>query len=324
MAHEEPRPPDDPLSQQLRESLRRQRPCTLGNLTCLVLLLLAPLGLFVWLMAPSPEQPRLGIVAADVLALPAEEVHLRAYLETVADLEFTRRQGHEVYFEEVTAPFAEGARRPPERTSSDADGTATATWRFPAEATQGEFLVRYVDRQRRRNADDRARVFFRPPETPLLLVDVQTTLSPVPAQTWATAHVLEIPIRPDAAAALKKIQATKYQVVYLAGEADRPRRYRLVRAWLDHHFVSQPSLPLGPVLGPQTFPREAEAAAARQQILAELRQRFTGPIVAVVGTTESATICQALGLRTLWLGPGAAPAGVLKVASWLDIAQNIP
>lgn len=310
--------PDDPLAEQLRQSLRRRRPWLVASLIGLVVLLLVPLGLFIWLIGPAAEPPRLGIVAGDALALPAEEVHLRAYLETVADVDFANRAGHEVYFEEV-APFAEGAK-PPERTSSNADGAAEVTWRFPAEATQVDFLVRHVDPQPRRNADDRARIFFRPSQTPLLLVDVRT-LSPATAQNWATRHVLEIPGRPEAIEALKEAQTRKFQVVYLAGNAKRPRQYRLVRAWLEHRFANQPSLPLGPVLWCQV--RDDKVATAWPRVLSGLQQCFSGPIVAVVGTNESATACHNQGLRTFWLDQGPAPAGALKVASWPDLIKTL-
>lgn len=312
------KPPDDPLTQQLRESLRRQRPWTLAILILLVLLLLAPVGLFLWLLRPAAEPPRLGIVAADILTVPGEDVHLRAYLETVSDVEFAAWKGHQVFFEEAQHLDAP-ARRPPVPTHSAADGAASVPWSFPAQTTQADFLARFVDRRRRYNADDRARVFLKPAATPLLLVDLRT-LSPAAVQTWA--QVLEIPLHPEAAAALQAVQARQYQVVYLAGDADRPRRYRLARAWLDHRFASKPSLPLGPVLWyPVGMDKETSLWA---KVLVELRQHFTGPMVAVAGSPDAAAACLARGLPTLWLGPDAVPPGARKIAFWAEVIKELP
>src|SRR5689334_2473311 len=78
---EPPKPPDDELSHQLREAIRRKRPWTWQGAVILLLLLAVPVGLILWMVFPRSEPPALAVVAFDELATSLEEVHVRAAVE---------------------------------------------------------------------------------------------------------------------------------------------------------------------------------------------------------------------------------------------------
>ena len=58
---------------------------------------------------------------------------------------------------------------------------------------------------------------------------------------------------------------------------------------------------------------------ARKAVLSDLRERFTGPMVAVVRDAEAAETCVALGIRAIAMGGGDFPAPVLQIKGWQDL-----
>ena len=317
---EQPRQPDDELTLKLRAAARKRRPLTIRGVLMALMFLLVPAGLFVWWVYPRPEPGRLEIVAFDQLALPEAQVTLRASLATVEpQVPQVRLDGYPVFFEDA-APQAGKEKQSVKAISQD--GAAAAAWRLPPDQPVVEFLARYPGDKRRRPASDGAHIFMRPVATPLLVVDVRHTLTTVGDAGWRKMNILDIPAVAEAGKALEEAQKKmKHQVVYLATHAEDPLAYRKARGWVEDRISSQDPFPAGPVLTRGSFSQEE--SAARQEILRHLKERFSGPITAVVGQGEAAAVSLAVGVHTILIGDGEAPAEVIRLATWAEVANHL-
>lgn len=303
-----PRPPDDDVTQQLREAARRRRPWSLAALLLVLLVLFGPLAVFVWWTWPEGEPPRLAVVAADQLALPNEETVLQAYLDPIERVEGKPRlRGLTVEFEKQSA-------------ASQVDGSVAFPWQSP-KAGMLEVVVRYPGTRKRRGAEDRARAFVRQARTPILLADIADALSPEPPAAWEKKIVLDIPPRPAASKALHEVAKRGYQVVYVAVAAPGPLTYRKYREWVLNLSGGAQPFPAGPVLGKYLF--SMEESAAREKLLRDVKGRFQGPLVALVGTGGAAAVCRAVGVRTLLLGNDDAPKEVIRLPSLDKLAAQL-
>lgn len=321
-AKKQPVQPEDELTRRLRESARRKRPWSLAVLLAALLVIFGPLGLLVWWTWPEADPPRLVIVACDQLARPGEETTLRAFLEPIGgpgrkiDL-----SGYDVVFEEkLNLPVA-GKEPRRERATSQADGSSAVSWQAPKNSATADVAARYLGDKKRRGAEDRARLYGWPAETPLLLVDVASTLSPEPAESWEEKNILDIPPLPGAGKALQEAAQLKFKVIYLAVPARSPLVYRKYRGWVMNQSMGKNIFPAGPVLGKSSY--NQEESAAREAILRGLKDGFTGRMIAVVGTGRAAAVCRAVGVLTILLGPEAAPEDVVRLPSLGDLPAKL-
>src|SRR5205823_6179244 len=114
-------------------------------------LLLLPLGLFIWMVRPRPELPRLEVIAFDQLSLPGE-VMLHARLEPVES------QPTPVSLDGLPVIFEAGSRDPavPQvKARSEPGGEAHTSWTFKGSQT-AEYRVYYPGDQKRPGVPDRA------------------------------------------------------------------------------------------------------------------------------------------------------------------------
>lgn len=307
---EEPRPPDDELTRQLRASIRRRRPWTIPSILVTLFILLVPIALLLWWSYPTPEPPHLEIVALDQLAIPEAPVTLLARLDPFPPPEEPLNlAGYRVFFEE---------RQKRTETSTDRSGEARLQDTFAEPKT--EYLVLFPGDKKRRSVRDRAHVFLHRPETPLLLVDVLHCLSPESAQGWQAKNILDIAPRPEASKALQSLKK-KFQIIYVATQPDSALAYRRARGWVENRVLAKDAFPEGPVLGRSSYLQPD--GAARQEILRSLKERGTNQMTAVVGDAESAAVCRALAVETILLGEGEVPAEVTRVTSWPEITQKL-
>src|SRR5262249_26835302 len=113
----------------------------------------------------------------------------------------------------------------------------------------------------------------------------------------------------------------KFQLVYLALSADRPLDYRKVRGWVENQVSSKNPFPAGPVRGRKTYVNDDKDA--RPEILRDLKERFKGPLTAVVGQGDAAAVCRGLGVDTILFGEDAAPKDVIRVKSWSEMPEKV-
>lgn len=292
----------DTLGRQLKDSLARRRPRpwlpTLAVLAGSALLL----TFLAYWYYPRPQPPPLQILALDVVCVPSEELRVRAQLLAPPDDASLRQwSGQTIVFHKILPPKA--TDKPPEIVaSSDAHGQASAAWPMP-KAMLGDFLVNYIDQERKLVQSDQGRIFVWPKEAPILIVDANETLN-------------EEELKAQAPTILARAAKEGWHIVYLGLTSDKPHSLRLTRNWI---AANPAKLPIGPVLGRAHYAGEESEAKSRRAVLGSLKDRFDGPLLAVVKNVESAQISQEAGVSTILLGAGPPPAGVVHAPTWADV-----
>ena len=275
----------DALAKQLKESLSKRRfqpwKVVLASLV-LCSLLLAGMG---WWMYPRVRAAPLQIVALDAVCTPDETPAARAQLLAPPEEKDPRLSGQTVVFHEPPLLLQADAKPREVVVTSDARGQASAEW--SAQAPLAGFLVNYIDANKRNLQTDRGQIFVWAKDSRLLVVDAEETLVADEVDAKASAAL--------------KLAAKDWRIVYLALAGDSAHDFRKARGWIIRH---QAQLPLGPVLGKSEWP--SDLAAARRAALDSLKSRFTGAIVTVVKSVESARISQDAGLQAVRLSEGLA------------------
>jgi hypothetical protein len=308
------------LARQLQEKLQRQRPRWLRWVPLLAAVVLGVLGIAAWVLYPAPDPPRLTVTALDALGVRGEPAEMRGYLDPVEpDAETTNLAGRNIAFWiEKTRPVLDDLPR--RQSVSDAAGSATLTL-DPGDLDRVAFFARHIDSNKKYEAKDRAHIHLVAQKTPLLMVEVEETLADLDPKLWSSTHPSAIPVRAVAGAALKIAHEKHgYQIVYLALETTPAREYRRVRGWVEQKGSAPDALPVGPVLGRLRYESD-DVSHARHELASQLRQRFTGPLVAVVRTAEAAEQYRALGIRPVAMGGGDFPAGVTPIQGWAELNE---
>jgi hypothetical protein len=317
------------ITRLLKVAVSRRRPWTFGSALVALAVLVLPPALVAWWVWPRRPPPQLVVVTFDQAAPPGAALELRAQMEALdPDADEDDLVGREVHVEEAKIPGLPGDPPQVGKADSGADGAAAVPWKAPAEGA-GEFVFRHAGSERRPASEDRARVFTWPPDTPLLLIDGDRTLTAEPNVAWQTVNAQNIHTvqpQPAAAAALQAAAAKKYQVVYLAPGPDRATAYRKLRDWVGLRSAPEEKLfPAGPVLGRPAYTAAVTAAEARRKVLAELKERFPAKMVGVAGSVEAAEAFRAAGLTTFLLSAEAAvPPGVTRLAFWNELTNQLP
>src|SRR5262249_12473454 len=304
--------PDDQVTLQLRAAARKKRPWTWRGILIAAAVILVPIGLFVWTIWPTPEPPALSVMAFDVLALPKEKVKLRAVLEPSTPQ--TRRvdlKDYELSFE--TGNLAKTTSLGQVKT--DANGGASLSWQPPAGAAVTRLTVRYPGDKTRRASASGGRIFTLEADSALLVVEV-AALSPESVENWRKKKVLDIAATAGAGPALTAARLQKYQVVYLASDADSGELYGKMRGWVERQWGAADAFPPGPVLAPAPGSTIAEMIAA-------LKTRFRGPLAVVAGRGETADALREAGVRIFRLGGNAVAPPIIRLASWAALPQQL-
>lgn len=316
------------MQRLLQESLKKKRPSWIRFAFFGTLGIAALLGLVVWYFAPSGEPASMAVVAFDDLAVPGTEVKLQGRLEAADGT--APVAGQDVLFiDNQTLPVpGQPAREAPVKTGRH--GQALREWTWPPETAQGNFSLRRIGLKFRAGLEDRGRIFFIPPATPLCLVQIEETLTLTRAEDWLKEANTQIVPLPGAADALREARQRGYEIVYLAVAAERALLYERMRGWLRLRSTNPTApLPAGPVLGRFVLHATDQDNKPWQMTASRLGSQFPLPKtdgaprhLAIAGTPDAAQQLHAGGLRTLYVGAGApAPAGVERVAGWEGIQQ---
>ena len=308
------------LAKQLQEKLRQKRPRWLRWVPLFAVVLFGALGVFAWLVLnPSPEPPPLTLTALDALIADGESASMRAYFDPkLADDKAGLLSGLEVLFVPHLAEGADNAKR---KAVTKDQGQATAPLE-PTPKAKTTYQVKQISKQKT-NAQDSARVHVIAKDSPLLLVDAEETLADLDVKLWTKTNPQHITVRPGAAEALQAAKAKQqYAVAYIAIANAPAREYRRVRGWVENNSAGPKDLPEGPVLGRMSYEAGTDREA-RQALLNDLRQRFTGPLVAVVRTAEAAEQCIALGIRAIAMGGGDFPDEVTRLKGWDELPRAL-
>lgn len=309
-----PPPSPEELARRLKAQLAKERPQTFRLVLALVAITVGILAFLAWFLRPQPEPGRWTVVAFDDWSPAGVAVPRRARLEPATDADPGSHRGLEIFFRGSDRADAEYAPF-----GVDAKGEAVANEEALA-AGSSAFLAAYLGPQRRYKAEDRGRHFFYRPDARLLAVDVEETVADLPGGNWSERHLQSIfPQRP-AAEALAALAKKGSQVVYFSRRIGSARDYQRVRTWIELQRAA--GLPEGPLLARVPEAKETPEGAG-QRYLTELRKRWTGPLLLVVGSEEGAAAGKTAGIATYRIGEGAAPAGVLAFKGWPEAAAEL-
>ncbi len=311
------------LARKLQEKLRHERPRWIRWVPLLAIVLLGALLLLAWVLYPAPDPPRVTATAPDALVVQGEPATVRAYLDPVeADAKATSLAGLGAIFWVDNGPGAPDDS-PSVKAFTDDHGQATATL-DPAGADKCMVQVRQTAPSKKQDAPmSRAALHVLAKDAPLLLVDVEETLADVDPNLWTKTNPLNIALRPGAIHALQEaLVRHKFTIVYLAVGNSPAKEYRRVQGWIRLKVAEPKGLPDGPVLGRLRYDTAA-VGEARRDLLSDLRERFTGPLVAVVRTAEAAEQCLALGIRAIAMGGGDFPENVTRIKGWDELSAAL-
>jgi hypothetical protein len=324
MAEPNPINPEE-MARLLRANIQKRRPRSLFTFLMVLGVCALPLALIAWWSWPRPELPRLVVIAFDQLALAGHPVPVRAWVTPQdANLPTPDLRDVIVSFEEFRLPQQPGAQAPVVQVRSDRKGEAMDMNGLGGEDIV-EFKVSHADPRQRYRTEDRARVFARPADTPLLLVEVAAVAKASP-DAWRTSHIRDLVVQVAADKTLQVAQEKHYQVVYLAAGAASPMVYRKMRGWVETKAQEERLFPDGPVLGQLPDPGEPPQAALWAKPLAALKRRFRGIIVGVAKDARLGEVLHAGGATTYLVGAaGEMPPGITRLPSWEKLpAQLLP
>jgi len=298
---------DDELTLRLRAAARHKRPWSWSSFLVLIAILLVPVGVIVWTLLPRSEPPQITVTAFDQIALPNAQLTLRARIEalegtsTKPDLD-----GYELLFDagDQAKTVAVG------KATTDAAGEATLAWQPPAGATLAVFTAQYPGDKRRGRSASQGKIHIVDPGAAVLIVDMAALTNATPAQ-WRSENVLKIRAAAGAGAALKAAQDRNYRIVYLAASADSGPLYAKMRGWIESQWAAAERLPPGPVLA-------ALGQSTPGDVVADLKTRIGGPLVAVAGNAQTVRALPRFGARLFILG-GDAGADATSIESWREL-----
>lgn len=323
------RPSKEELEALLRSEVRRRRPRSALIVLVAAVLLVGPIALCVWWFWPPPDPPAVVLTAFDQLAASSQPALLHAQLELQPDENRDLSLANwPILFQEIqTVPRAGEPALFAQKVRTETDGSAAVEMSAPAKGGVIDMAVRFVPEGRARSAEDRARLYCYPADGPLLIVDVETSLTAAPLPKWTTEHIRDIA---PVAAAFQALQETlaslkEGHIVFLAGTVERPQEYRKVRGWVQAAALTHGLFRLhGPVLGRVSYTESDTAGPWLPRRLQAIRQSFSRQPLGVTAHLPTARIFQQEGLSTFLIGNySAAPEGVILLRSWQQLPERV-
>lgn len=244
------------------------------------------------------------LTAYDLLACPGDPVTVRAKLEHQGfgglnpDL-----RGSPLRFT-CTPAFARTV-------ATGFDGRAEVTVRLAPESPRVvRVKVRYEGSRNHQSAEATARVFVWDPQRPLLVVDIDHTISDLREFDVLLTDNARIPTLPGAVEGLSKL-AREYGIVYLSARDEA--LYNKTKAWLTVR-----GFPEGPLFT-RDFVPWVSRESYKSQYIADLKKRFPNLRAGIGDRVGDARAYLDNGLKALIIAPDQSarlPERALVVSSW--------
>lgn len=252
-----------------------------------------------------------ALTAFDQVARPNEAVILTAKLYQPT------RWGFHINLHDRPIQFA-CPPLPTWETISGEDGLATVEVTAPAGVPDiWPYEACYPGSPKHKPARGNGRVFLWPADSPILVTDVDHTISALhPFHVPFTTNG-DSPTLPGAAEALNEL-ATLYRVVYLTARDES--LYDKTRAWL-----SEKGFPAGPLFCRDMHPF-GSAETFKRCFLADLGKRFPHLVAGVGDRLSDARAYQANGMIAVLIDPNGKlewPEGAVVVPSWREAARRL-
>ena len=266
-------------------------------------------------VAARAADGRFGAVltAFDELARPGEVVTVRAKLEHdgLAGL-------HPHLHDHLLAFGGPGVGAREARTAGE--GIAAVEVRTPGGPGGGveRVRVRFDGSRHHRPAEATARVFAWPAGRPILVVDIDHTISDRRERDVLFVDNAAIPAVDGAVDALTKL-ARSYRIVYLTARDES--LFNKSRAWLEAR-----GFPEGPLFTRDYNLFGPGQGAFKRRFLVDLRRRFPDLAVGVGDTPDDARAYLDAGLKAVLLGPaggGRYPPESIIVPSWQGVCDTL-
>jgi hypothetical protein len=290
----------------MRERIRR---ATAAVLVATVLLAAGVAVAGPWSWPTVGRSP--ALTAFDQVARPGEAVTLTAKIYQPTRLGFHLNL-HDRAIRFSCPPL------PAWETSSGEDGMATVEVAAPAGVPKiWEYEASYPGSPKHRPARCSGRVFLWHADTPLLVTDVDHTISALhPFHVPFTTNI-DTPPLPGSVEALQEL-AGLYRVVYLTARDES--LYDKTRAWL-----SEKGFPAGPL-----FCRDMNvfnsSETFKRCFLADLRKRYPYLVAGVGDRLSDARAYRANGMKVVLIDPKGkleCPEGAVVVPSWREAARHL-
>jgi hypothetical protein len=278
--------------------------------------LLAPLVVAQLVLAdprlwPARERAEVHLTAFDQVAQPGETITLSAKLYRPTRLGFHwNLHGHLLQFH--CPPLID--REVP----TGDDGIVRVKATVPEEF-HGPCVVpvRFAGSSRHRPVEATARVFLWPADSPILVTDLDGTLSDLAGVYVPFTSNRDTRCLPGSVEALSAL-AQNYRVVYLTARDET--LHDKTRAWLD-----EKGFPPGPLFC-RDFHLGEKSQTYKRQFLAELAKRYPQLVVGVGNTVGDASAYLHNGLRPFMLDPAgnrSFPEGTVVVRSWQELRKRL-
>jgi hypothetical protein len=256
----------------------------------------------------SPPFP-VRLTAFDQVAAPGEIVPLTAKLESAC------LPGWHPGLDRAVLEFS-GVDADLRVAPTAADGRACVTAAVPLPCPAPvPVTVRYAGSRWHGAGCAAARLFVWPADCPILVTDIDRTISDLSLVLVPFKPVEKIPPLPGCVEVLHEL-ARSYRIVYLTA---RPSHlYDKTRAWLAAH-----GFPDGPVFCREIRLGQSQEAYKRE-FLAALKCRFPNLVVGVGDRWGDARAYRSAGLRAYLIdrsGRACSEPGAVVVGSWLELAE---
>ncbi|MBV8678437.1 MAG: hypothetical protein JO355_14845 [Planctomycetaceae bacterium] len=301
-------------SQSILGPSRRARTRRLVAIASLLMDLVAPA------VAPSParadDDSRFGVklTVYDRLLLPGEPIALEAKLEHdgIAGLNPDMR-GYPLRFT-IPTVLDQEVMTAREGVATAREGVAALSVRS-SHASEGpaRVIVRFPGSRLHRPVEVAGRIFVWPAASPILITDIDHTISDLREFDVLFTENAHIPALPGAVEALAAL-ARRYRILYLT--ARDHAFYNKTRDWLERR-----GFPEGPLFMRDYHVWETQGTFKRN-FIAKLKERYPNVAVGVGDRPDDAQAYLDNDMKTLIIDPtgeGRFPGQVLVVSSWREV-----
>jgi hypothetical protein len=297
----------DRMSQLIPGPSRRGRARRLVTIATLLMVLVTRA------VAPSPSRADddsrydVKLTVYDQLLLPGEPIALEAKLEHdgIAGLNPDMR-GYPLRFTIPTALDQE--------VMTAREGVAALSVRSShASGDPTRVIVRFPGSRLHRPVEVAGRIFVWPAASPILIIDIDHTISDLSEFDVLFTENAHIPALPGAVETLATL-ARRYRIIYLT--ARDHAFYNKTRAWLEGR-----GFPEGPLFTRDYHVWETRGTFKRN-FIAKLKERYPNMAVGVGDRPDDAQAYLDNGMKTLIIDPtgeGRFPGQALVVSSWREV-----
>jgi hypothetical protein len=259
----------------------------------------------------SPVRYETWLTAYDSLAQPGATVPMRAKLEHAGPW------GIHLHMRGYPIRFASPALVNQESNTAE-ESTATVQVKTPPGASQlYRVTATFAGSAHHEVARSVGRLFVWPKNSPILITDVDHTISDLSELKVPFTADERIPPLPGAVKALRELALT-YRIIYLTARDEI--LYEKTRAWLE-----KKGFPEGPVFC-RDFHLGDKQEAFKQRFIAEFKKRYPSVSVGVGDQPSDAHAYLSNGLTAFLIAPkdsSTAPKGAVVVRSWREVCRQL-